>query len=86
MATLIGQSCLALVAQALHVDYICVQRCLSTVSTVANLCGSMATRLKIEKSTGSPSFEELPRTLQHRARYGRLYHQVLVFCIASDLF
>jgi hypothetical protein len=42
MATLMGQSCRALVAQALLVDYTCVQICLSTVVAVASLCGQMA--------------------------------------------
>jgi hypothetical protein len=55
------------------VDYICVQRCLSTVVTVANLCGPVATHLKTRKSAGSPSFEELSRSSHHRARYGPLY-------------
>jgi hypothetical protein len=42
MAMLMGQSCGALVAQALLVDFNCVQRCLSIVTTVANLCGPVA--------------------------------------------
>jgi hypothetical protein len=63
-----------------------VQRCLSIVVAVANLCGPMATRLKTGKSTGSPSFEVLPRTPHHRAKCEPLYHRVLVFCIASVLF
>jgi alpha-beta hydrolase superfamily lysophospholipase len=86
MATLIGQSCGALVALSLLVDYICVQRCLSTVVAVASLCGPMVTHLKIGKTARSPSFEELPRTSRHRARCGPLYHRVLVFCITSAFF
>jgi hypothetical protein len=86
VAILMGQSYGALVAQALLVDYICVQRRLSIVVAVANLCGPMMTRLMTGKSAGSPSFEELSRTSHHRARCGPLYHRVLVFCIPSALF
>jgi hypothetical protein len=68
MATLMGQSSGALVAQALLVDYIYVWRCLSTVVAVANLCGPVVTRLKTMKSTRSPTFEELSRTSHLRAR------------------
>jgi hypothetical protein len=76
MATLMGQSCWALVDQVLLVDYICVQRCLCTVVVAANLCGPAR----------SPSFKELQRTSHHRARCMPLYRRVLVFCIASALF
>jgi hypothetical protein len=55
------------------VNYICVQRCLSTMIVVVNSCGQMVTRLKTGKSTRSPSFEELSRTLHHRAQCGPLY-------------
>jgi hypothetical protein len=74
MATLMCQSCFALVANALLVDHSCVQRCLSTVDAVTSLYGPVVTRLRIGKSAGSPSFEELPRTPHHRARCGPLYH------------
>jgi hypothetical protein len=63
-----------------------VQRCLGIVVAVANLCGPIVTCLKTGKSSRSPSFEELPSTSHHRARYSALYHRVLVFCIASALF
>jgi hypothetical protein len=36
MATLMGRSYRDLVAQALHVDYFCVQRCLSIAVAVTN--------------------------------------------------
>jgi hypothetical protein len=39
MVMLTGQSCWALVAQALLVDYICVQKCLSFMAAVASLSG-----------------------------------------------
>jgi hypothetical protein len=86
MGTLTGQSYKALVAQALLANYICVQRCLSTVVAVANLCGPMVTCLKTGKSAESQCFEELSRTPHHKARCGTLYRRVLVFCIASALF
>jgi hypothetical protein len=86
MVMLTGQYCLALVAQALLVDYICVERCLSTVVTIANLCDSVVTRLRTGKSARSPSFEELLRTLYHRAQCGHLYHRVLVFYNAPTCF
>jgi hypothetical protein len=86
MATLTGQCYRALGAQALLVDYICVQRYLSTMVAMANLCGPMVTRLKTGKSARSPSFEKLLRTSHHRARYGSLYRRVLVFCITFILF
>jgi hypothetical protein len=54
-------------------DYICLQRCLSTVVIVANLYGPVATHLKTKKSAGSPIFEELSSTSHHRARCGPLY-------------
>jgi hypothetical protein len=63
-----------------------VQGYLSTMVAVANLCDPVMTQLKTGKSTGSPSFEELPMTSHHRARCGALDRQVLVFCIASALF
>jgi ABC-type arginine/histidine transport system permease subunit len=68
------------------VNYISVQKCLNIVVVVVNLCGSMATRLKTANSVRSPSFEELPRTLHHRARCGPLYRRVLVFYNASACF
>jgi hypothetical protein len=63
-----------------------VQRCPSIVVAVTNLCGLVATRLRTGKSTGSPSFDELPRTSYHRTRYGPLYHRVLIFYNASAYF
>jgi hypothetical protein len=55
------------------VDYICVQRCLSIVVAVVNLCGPVMTRMKTGKLARSPSFDALPRTLHHRARCSPLY-------------
>jgi hypothetical protein len=63
-----------------------VQRCLSTVVAVTNLCDPMVTCLKNGKSVGSLNFEELLRTSHHRARCEPLYCEVLLFCIASALF
>jgi hypothetical protein len=63
-----------------------VRRYLSIAVAVANLCGPVAIRLRIGKSVGSPSFEELSRTSHHRAQCGSLYHRVLAFCIASAMF
>jgi hypothetical protein len=63
-----------------------VQRCLSTMDVVPNLCGPVVTRLRTEKSAGSPSFEELSRTSHHRVRCGPLYRRVLVFYNASACF
>jgi hypothetical protein len=81
MATLTGQSYWALVAQALLVDHICFQRCLSIMVTVANLCGPMVTHLKTGKLAESPSFEELPMTSHHRARCEPFIRRVLVFVV-----
>jgi hypothetical protein len=67
MTMLTDQSCRALVAQALLVDYFCVQRCMSIAVAVANLYDPVMTHLRTGKSAGSPSFKELPRTLHHRA-------------------
>jgi hypothetical protein len=50
-----------------------VQRCLNTVDDVANLHGPAMTHLRTGKSAGSSSFEELPRTLHHRAQCEPLY-------------
>jgi hypothetical protein len=85
MATFTGQSCRALVSQALLVDILYVQRCLSTVAVAVNLCGSMVIHLKTRKSTGSPNFEELLRTSHHRARCGPLNCRVS-FCTSSAMF
>jgi hypothetical protein len=60
MATLTGQSCWALVAQALLAKFICVQRCLSIAAVVESSCGPMVIHQKDEKSTRSRSFEEPP--------------------------
>jgi hypothetical protein len=68
------------------VNYIYVQRCLSTAIAMANLCGPVVTRLKTGKLARSPSFEELSSTSHLRARCGPLYHRVLVFCITSAMF
>jgi hypothetical protein len=60
-----------------------VQRCPSTAVAMANLCGPVVTRLRTEKSAGSPRFEELSRTSHLRARCGLLYRQVLSFISLS---
>jgi hypothetical protein len=65
MTMLTGQSCLWII--------FCLQRCLSIVVAVVHLCDPAATRPRTGKSAGSPSFEELPRTSHHRARYRPLY-------------
>jgi hypothetical protein len=52
---------------------------------VANLCGPVVTRLKTGKSAGSPSFEELPRTLHHRARCRPLYLSSASLCSSLPL-
>jgi hypothetical protein len=62
------------------VAHICLQRCLSTVVTVASLCGSVVTHLKTEKPAGSASFKELPRTLHHRAQCEPLYPSSASLC------
>jgi hypothetical protein len=63
-------------------DYICLQKCLSTV---VNLCGLMATRLKTRKSARSPSFEELPMTSYHKVRCGPLYPSSASLCGSLSL-
>jgi hypothetical protein len=67
------------------VNYIYVQRWLSTMVAVANLCGTVMTRLKTGKSAGSPSFEELPRTSHLRARYESLYRSNARLCSSLSL-
>jgi hypothetical protein len=68
------------------VDFYLLQRCLSIVVAVTNLCGPVMTHLRTRKSAMSPSFEELLRTSYHRARCGPLYHQVVASCISSAMF
>jgi hypothetical protein len=60
-ASLIEFSCSSLASGSFY-----VQKCLNIVDDVASLYGPAATRLRTEKSTGSPSFEELPRTPHYR--------------------
>jgi hypothetical protein len=67
------------------VHYICVQRCLSIVVTVVNLCGPMVTHLKTGKSAESPSFEELSRTSHHRAQCGPSYLSSASLCSSLPL-
>jgi hypothetical protein len=57
-----------------------VQRCLSTVVAMTNLCGPVVTRLKTGKSARSPSFEELSRTSHYRARCRPLYPSSASLC------
>jgi hypothetical protein len=79
MATLTGQSCLDLVAQALLVDLSWLQKCLSTVSVVASLCSPVVTHRRTRKSDGGPSSEEMSRTSHLRARCGPFYRRVPSF-------
>jgi hypothetical protein len=65
MAMLMGQSCCVLVAQALLVDFKCVQRCLSIATAMANGCGPVAS-LRTGKRLRSPPHEQQPRTSHHR--------------------
>jgi hypothetical protein len=53
-----------------------LQKCLSTVGTVASSCGLVVTHQRTGKSAGGPSSEELSRTSHLRARCGPLYHRV----------
>jgi hypothetical protein len=69
MATLMGQSCRALVTQALLVYFNCVQRCQGFVTAVASGCGPV-TSPRSEKRLGNPSHEQQPRTLHLRADTG----------------
>jgi hypothetical protein len=69
MVTLMGQSCRALVAQALLVYFNCVQRCQGIVTAMAVGCGPMA-NLKFGRIHGSPPREQQPRTSHLRADPG----------------
>jgi hypothetical protein len=66
MVMLTGQSCCALVAQAVLVLFNCVQRCQSFVIAVAVGCGPTASP-RIGKRLGSPPREQQLRTLHLRA-------------------
>jgi hypothetical protein len=69
MITLTGQSCWALVAQALFVYFNSVQRCQSIMTVVTIGCGPMTTP-RIGRRHGSPPREQQPRTSHHRAGAG----------------
>jgi hypothetical protein len=69
MATLTGQSCWGLVAQALLVDFNCVQRCQSIVIVVPSGCGPVVS-LRFGRRLGSPPREQQPRTSHLRADAG----------------
>jgi hypothetical protein len=69
MVTLTSQSCIALVAQALLVDLICVQRRPSIVTAMASGCGLVVIP-RTRKRLGSPPHEQQSRTLNHRADAG----------------
>jgi hypothetical protein len=56
MAMLTGQSCWALVAQALLVDFNCMQRCQGFMTAVGSGCGSVVSPM-FGKRLGSPSRE-----------------------------
>jgi hypothetical protein len=64
-----GQSCWALVAQALLVFFNYVQRCQRIMDAAAVECGPMASP-RIKRRHGSPPHEEQPRTLHLRANAG----------------
>jgi hypothetical protein len=66
MATLMGQSYLALVAQALLVYFICVQRCQGFVTAVASGCGPVTSPMS-GRRLGSLPREQQPRTSHLRA-------------------
>jgi hypothetical protein len=66
MTTLTSQSCGALVAQALLVDLIYVQRCQSIVTAVAIRCGPMANP-RIGRRHVIPPREQQSRTSHLKA-------------------
>jgi hypothetical protein len=69
MATLIGQSCSALAAQSLLVDFNCEQTCLNIVTAMAIGCGPMASPMT-GRRLGSPPHEQQRRTSHHRVNVG----------------
>jgi hypothetical protein len=69
MVTLMGQSCCALVAQALLVDFNCVQRWQSFVTAVAIGC-SLMVNPRFGRRHESPPREQEPRTSHLRADAG----------------
>jgi hypothetical protein len=69
MTTLTGQSCRALVAQALLINFNYVQRCWGFVTAVVVGCGPTVSS-RIGKRLGSPSREQQPRTLHLRVDAG----------------
>jgi hypothetical protein len=69
MATSMGQSCCALVAQALLVFFNCVQRCQGFVTAVASGCGPVVSPM-FGRRLGSPPREQQPRTSHLRADAG----------------
>jgi hypothetical protein len=69
MATLTGQSCRALVAQALLVDFYYVQRCQSIVTVAAVGCDPM-TSPRFGRIHGSPPREQQSKTSHLRTDVG----------------
>jgi hypothetical protein len=63
-----------------------VQRYLSTVVVVINLCDTMAIHLKTGKSAGNPSFDELLMTSHYMARCGPLYPSSASLCNSLPLY
>jgi hypothetical protein len=66
MATLMGQFCWGLVAQALLVDFNCVQRCQSIVIVVPSGCGRVVSP-RFGRRLRSPPREQQPRTSHLKA-------------------
>jgi hypothetical protein len=69
MATVMGQSCSALVAQACLCLLMCVQSCHGFVTAVASGCGPAASPM-FGKRLGSPPHEQQSRTSHLRADAG----------------
>jgi hypothetical protein len=69
MTTLMSQTCWALVAQALLVDFNYVQRCQSIVTAAASGCGPVVSPMT-GRRLGSLPREQQPRTSNHRADAG----------------
>jgi hypothetical protein len=85
MATLTGQSCLALVAQTLLVNFNCVQRCQGFVTAVAVGCGPTGSP-RFGRRLGSPSREQQLRTSHLRADAGPRIAECEYFGFASVMF
>jgi hypothetical protein len=69
MAMLSGQSCRALVAQVLLMNFNCVQRCQDFVTSVALGCGPIVSP-RIGRRLESPPHEQQPTTSHLRVDAG----------------